>query len=299
MAGIDPKVAQALLQSLQQVMQIIQSAAGANDEGGDEEMDDGDDMEMDKMSSKKKMKKKSDFMQDDEEDMDDEDEMSDDDSDDTMDEDMDDEPDGDEYSDDGDEDDDEPQMKSSDSSLHNRLSKLERHTGLKKAASNTPIVKRIDRLENEVLGEEYEGSARDRVEQLESVTLGKAAKSSQKKRRDEAPDVIPLDALIKTAVATGIEKGLRQQNQRKKKKSSLTPIQEMRKNAGNGIRYGSRKGQPVANSSDEALTKTAQNWGVDGSDLDAPVGFGDALMTLYQANKSAGHGSFNLPEAED
>lgn len=298
---MDPKVAQALLQTLQQAMQIIQSAAGGDDEGDGEEMDEGDDMQMDKMSSKKKMKKKSDFMQDEEMDEEDDDED---------DEDMDDSEsmdDSDEMSDEegysDDEDDDEETMKAGESSLHDRLSKLEQHTGLKKAASTTPIVKRVDRLENEVLGEEYEGSVRDRVAQLETVTLGKAAKSS-KKKRDEAPDVIPLDDLIKTAVATGIEQGLKQrrnQGQRKSnKKSNLTSIQELRKNANvsGGVQYGRRKSQPVANSSDEALTKTAQAWGVDSSDLDAPVSFGEALMTLYQADKSAGHGSFNLPEPE-
>ncbi len=168
-------------------------------------------------------------------------------------------------------------------SLHDRIKTLERHTGLKKSASNLPLLHRIDSLETHWLGTEYEGTPMQRVQQLENVVLGKSASRSA---AEDAPDVIPLDDLIKSAVQQGIRQGLKQAKQNG---SDLPAVGEMRKSAQQT--YGNRKARSPKVQSDEDLVKSAQAWGYDEADLDQPVGLGDVLMAQYFTSQNGS----NLP----
>lgn len=181
-------------------------------------------------------------------------------------------------------------------SLHDRISQLESHTGLKKSASSAPIVDRLDMLEEHWLGEAYEGSALDRVTQLEGVVLKKSATRNTRKQSrtqqpatpavDDAPDVIPLDTLIKTAISEGVQQVLGQMQQTSS--NDLPSITNMRKDAATSRPAYNQRRSVASNQtqSDADLTKAAQSWGYDEEDLDKPVSLGDALMLQYHATKS-------------
>jgi hypothetical protein len=265
---LDQKAMQALMQSLQQALQILQSASAAP--GGDDEMDDENDGDADNMSPDASF------------DDGDADNMDDDEMDDDMDGEMDDE---------GEEDDElDKDMGSmgSGSNLSDRIAKLESHTGLKKSATNMPLVQRVDALEDWHLGEQYEGSVAQRVEQLEGV-LGLASS-------DEAPDVIALDDLIKSAIAEGAslavknafkEMGIADGKGGKPPKGRNLPnVGEMRKAAAS-TQYGRRRSQ-APEFTDEALAKAAKDWSMEGEDLEAPIGLADALMAQFFAGRSGG-----------
>ena len=148
-------------------------------------------------------------------------------------------------------------------SLHDRVSQLEDHTGLKKSAQGLPMAERIDALERHYLGEEFDGDPHKRVLQLE-----KAA------RQDEAPDTIPLDVLIKSAVQEGIRQGLAQQQ------DMLPDLNRQR------YQGSQRRAQVSTVQSDTDLQKAAQAWGYAGDDLDEPATLGDCLA--YQWHVAQG-----------
>lgn len=85
--------------------------------------------------------------------------------------------------------------------LHDRVSQLESHTGLKKSASSgLNLNGRLEMLERIHLGTPYEGEDVDRVAQLEEKVLGKSA-------ANDAPEVIDFKSLIKVAVEEGRKAG--------------------------------------------------------------------------------------------
>lgn len=289
---LDEKATKALMQTLQQALQILQSSAGGSDGDDDMEMDDdmdsSDDMNMDKdMNPNEGM---------DAQGMGDEDMDMEDDDDDTADM-------GDDMDMEDDEEDDGGDMKAS---LNDRIARLEQHTGLKKAATAGTLLERIDQLETHWLGEEYEGSAQDRVEQLESIVLNKSATDEDRHRgsgrveeSDESPDVIPLDDLIKTAIKEGITAGMQQlsKSAANEPDDELPSAQELRRNrkmskSAKGIKYGDRKAQAHLVQTDADLQKAASNLGM-GGDLDAPVSMGEALQMMYLA-QSGSTGSYTV-----
>lgn len=177
-------------------------------------------------------------------------------------------------------------------SLHDRVSQLEDHTGLAKSADATSLRDRVDALEADLLGTVYEGPMVARIGQLEKAAgVGEAkppAAAAEAADVDEAPDEIPLDLLIKTAVQEGAKQAIEQYKlalQQDLPDTQLPSPAEMRKSA-NGERASSgRRAQPSVVQSDEALVKAANQWGM-GADLDAPVGFGEALQVMYEAQQS-------------
>lgn len=156
-------------------------------------------------------------------------------------------------------------------SLHDRVSQLEGHTGLKKSARGS-LSDRLDALESELLGQEYEGPMVDRVAQLE-----KAAGISY---TSDAPDEIPLDSLIKSAIQQGIQRGMAELVAND---GNIPDVQSMRKSA-RGDRYGQRRGQRTI-TTDAELVKAASQFGWDDDELDEPVTLGDALMMQYHAQQ--------------
>jgi hypothetical protein len=159
-------------------------------------------------------------------------------------------------------------------SLHDRVSQLEGHTGLKKSASGS-LSERLDALESELLGLEYEGPLVERVMQLE-----KAAGINYPS--NDAPDEIPLDALIKSAIQAGISRGMAELAG---SSDELPNPAKLRKGA-KDQRYGQRRGRSPQPQSDAELAKTAAQMGWDEGDLDEPVSLGDALLMQYHAQQS-------------
>lgn len=164
--------------------------------------------------------------------------------------------------------------------LHDRVSALEGHTGLKKAARGS-MGDRLDALEDEILGQQYDGPMALRVRQLEKALGGVPRQQSL---ADTAPEEIPLDALIKAAVEQAV--GKQGQN------GGLPSVSSLRKSA-NQAAIGRRSQAPNLQG-DAELIKAANQWGM-GDDLDEPVSFGDALMMQYRA-ATAG---IELPDDED
>lgn len=176
-------------------------------------------------------------------------------------------------------------------SLHDRVSQVERHTGLKKSA-NGSLSDRITDLEVNILGTEYEGPMVERVGQLE-----KAAGVSQAKPKAAAPaaapDEIPLDTLIKSAIQQGIKEGLAaiavSANQDEIDPDDVIPdLRSMRKaaNSNGQGRYGRRRGSAPISLSDEDLVKSAAQLGWAEDDLDQEFTLGDALQMQYNAQQS-------------
>jgi hypothetical protein len=179
------------------------------------------------------------------------------------------------------------------SSLHDRVSQLENHTGLKKSARGGSLLDAVAALEETILGTEYEGPLVDRVNQLE-----KAAGISQR-AQDQAPDEIPLENLIKSAIESGIQQAMATRDPEDNEDPDAIPdLRQMRK-AAKGQRYGSRKGVAGAIVSDEDLVKSAASLGWDGDDLDRPVSFGDALLLQYHSQQAGEPLPFSADEADD
>ena len=210
--------------------------------------------------------------------------------------DMDDEP------DDGDEDmgadgmpdmDDEPDDMPK--SLSDRVKQLESHTGLSKTAASHPLPVRVDALEEGLLGQQYEGSLLDRVEQLERVmskSAASAVSADKASTTNEAPDVIPLDQLIKAAVNNAVQTALAEQARRQAATEAdldadgddLPDLSKLRK---------ASRHQPVVSPpkraahvvTDTDLEKAIQDLGYEEKDLDEPAGFGDLLMMQRLADQ--------------
>lgn len=195
-------------------------------------------------------------------------------------------PDGEMPMDEGDEEEDDEQMPMDKgdamggASLHDRVKQLESHTGLKKSASHLPIGDRLDMLEKLHLGQCYDGAVHLRVGQLEKAL-----------HQDDAPDVIPLDDLIKTAIAEGIKQGMGQMKMQKSaaqdddddSEYELPSIRQLRKQA-EQARISRPKRQVTVVSGDDDLTKAARAYGyTDDDDLDQPATFGDFLSAQYHA----------------
>lgn len=174
-------------------------------------------------------------------------------------------------------------------SLHDRVSQLESHTGLKKSASNLPLVDRISSLEDHYLGETYTGAATDRVEQLESVAgLAKSAAV------ESAPDEIDLPSLIKAAAKMAVTEALSELNKSAQSSNSGLPDPgQLRKTTRRQGQATQSRRQRTTVSSDEDLAKSI---GLGDGDLDEPVSFGDVLQLQYNAQKA---GLNYFPEDED
>ena len=260
---MDKELLQQLSQVFQQGLKILQNAgaAGGDDDEDDEDLDTGADM-------------------DDDEDEDDEGGFDMDGGDDDDDEDEDDDADDEDDEDDADEDDD---MEDDDEggdmpdNLHDRISKLEQHTGLKKFAKSgdMPLVLRLDNLEEHYLGETYEGTPYERTSQLEGYTGTGLAKSA-------SPNVIPLDSLIKSAIGAGSASD-----------DDYPSPASLRKSA---VRYGTSRRSTHAIASDDDLTKAAESWGYDEDELDEPIGLADLLRAQIHAKD---HMADFLPMADD
>jgi hypothetical protein len=163
-------------------------------------------------------------------------------------------------------------------SLHDRIGRLESHTGLKKSASNLSFSQRLDLLEEDLLGEAYEGPTVARVEQLEKAAYSSVA------TEEDVPESIDLGDLIKTAIDTAKKEFTAELDQRLGKSATqeLPSPEQLRGQA----RYGTRKAVVPENSADADLIKSARSWGFD-DDLDAQVSFGDALRMSYLAQGGA------------
>ncbi|HEY9752448.1 MAG TPA: hypothetical protein V6C46_05830 [Coleofasciculaceae cyanobacterium] len=250
---MDQQLIQQLMQIFQQGLQVLQSAGGAQDQGMDDgDMDyGGDDDDMDEDNSPP-------MGGDDDDDMD--------------------------YGDD----DDEPMPARK--TLNERVKMLENHTGLMKKSAGATLATRLDDLEDAILGEQYDGSPLLRVRQLEKAA-GLYKSASHPAKSDDAPDVIDLGDLIKSAIHQGIQEGLAKSETTVSPEGRPSPG-DMRKAARNGAHYGSRKAQRTTVSTDEDLSKAAQRFGYSEDELDKPVGLGDLLLMEWTANK-AGQSVFN------
>lgn len=190
-------------------------------------------------------------------------------------------------------------------SLHDRVRDLESHTGLAKAAQSGSLSDRIDDLEDEILGQQYEGPMPDRLTQLEKAAGVTRRASGQRQTAPEsadwsqqqAPDEIPLDTLIKSAIQEGIAQGLATQRQQPDYQNGNIPNpQALRKSAAATANQQGRKGRQPHLQSDDDLVKAAKQWGMEG-DLDAPATFGDLLQLQYNAQMGGGTGP--LDDGED
>lgn len=213
------------------------------------------------------------------------------------------EPDGDEdedlYDDDedmeDDDDDDQPGMDDDGqdgmgaSSLHDRVSQLENHTGLKKSASGG-LLDKVAALEETILGTEYEGPLVARIGQLE-----KAAGITPE---PEAPQEIALDDLIKSAIQEGIKQYAAVAKVDEDDEDIIPDLRTMRKAARDG-RYGKRRSSAPEVATDEDLVKSAANFGWSKDSLDEPVGFGDALLLQYYSQQAGEPLPFDATDDED
>lgn len=184
-------------------------------------------------------------------------------------------------------------------SLHDRVSRLEDHTGLKKSASGS-LSDRVDALESELLGELYEGPMSLRVGQLEKAAGVSASPRSRQTEEIDAPDEIPLDSLIKSAIQQGISEGLSKLAEQQglpvgNLHSEYPNPASMRKAASGAVSYGTRKASPPSIQSDAELAKAAAAWGLSEDDLDQPMTFGDILQAQYYAAQNG----TELPMGDD
>ena len=190
-------------------------------------------------------------------------------------------------------------------SLHDRVSSLENHTGLKKSASTQGLKDRVTGLEEEILGTEYEGPLVERILQLEKAAgvSPQSVAPAAGPQDDSAPAEIPLDALIKSAIQMGIQEGLAaiaatQTTQQQGTEDGLPTVDLMRKSAASN-HYGQRRAVPPAIKSDAALVKAAISLGWDGDDLDAPVGLGDLLLYQYHFGQGGEPLPMSMGDDED
>ena len=154
--------------------------------------------------------------------------------------------------------------------LDDRVSQLESHTGLKKAATvGLSIEERLDQLEAIHLGEEFEGEVVDRVAQLEATP--KLAKALAKSAT--APEQIDLKALLDAAVQRGRDSVLAEL--RKTSATATKAKEDVAPDLGQLRSVGIRRAQSPEN----LLEKTA-------NDELAEVGFGGALQGLYLMSQS-------------
>jgi len=170
--------------------------------------------------------------------------------------------------------------------LHDRLSNLEAHTGLRKAAS-VPITAFLDNLESQYLGQEFEGPIPARVGQLETA-LGIDLSKSAAITDDDAPQEIALDSLIKTAMQGAIAPLVQRMDRLEGQGDGegIPSVGSLRKAArAGGVSVGRRRSGATTVQNDDDLTKAAQDWGLDG-ELDEKVTWGEALSLLYQGQKS-------------
>jgi hypothetical protein len=171
-------------------------------------------------------------------------------------------------------------------SLHDRVSQLENHTGLKKSASGGTLGDRISALEDEILGVEYEGPMIQRVSQLEKAA-GVGPKPKASNPVEDAPDEIPLDQLIKSAIQTGIQQAMAEKGiTADVDDADLPDPATMRKAARqNGNHYGQRRASAPVQQTDEQLAKSAAALGWDEEDLDAEPSLGDVLLLQYHTQQ--------------
>lgn len=178
-------------------------------------------------------------------------------------------------------------------SLHDRVSQVERHTGLKKSADAGTLSDRITDLEVSLLGTEYEGPMVERVRQLEKTAgVGYSTgmrKSAAESPIEDAPEEIPLDALIKSAIQQGIQQGMAALIAAGDEGGTdeIPDLTQMRKAARNGgDHYGRRRGAAPVAQSDADLVKAAAGLGWAADELDQPFSLGDALQMQYNAQQA-------------
>jgi len=192
---------------------------------------------------------------------------------------------------------------SSGGNLHDRLSKLEHHTGLKKSARGS-FSERLDLLEEDLLGELFDGPTIDRVRQLEKaagvIETDAVEEVEEPQEADEAPETIDLGNLIKAAIAEVKDDFVAIVDQ---KLAALNiddeelPDSEVMRKAAKSAQFGKRKSRPQAIGSDDDLSKSImQTWADE--DLDQPATFGDALMVMTRADRS-GYSLFPEEELDD
>ncbi len=260
---MNPEQAQALLQALQQAVSIVQEVAGdpaadPNAANPDAEMDMMADGAGEDMAADPNAEMESGMMDDGMEDMDDMDDM-----DDGM------------GFEEGDDDEMTTDMGDDDGmatgNLHDRVSQLESHTGLKKSASSgLDLNARLEMLERIHLGTPYTGENDDRVAQLEGKVLGKSAAADE-------PDVIDFKSLIKAAVEEG-------------RKAGRAEAMAQRPAVGQLRAVGKKKAQA-------SLQKSAAS---DDDTIDlAELGFGGSLQALYVMNGVSGGRGMSVGSYDD
>lgn len=258
---MNPEQAQALLQALQQAVSIVQEIAGdpaadPNAANPDAEMDMMADGAGEEMAADPNAEMDDGMMDDD------------------MGDDM--EGMGDDMGfEEGDDDDMTTEMGDDDGmatgNLHDRVSQLESHTGLKKSASSgLNLNGRLEMLERIHLGTPYEGEDADRVAQLEERVLGKSA-------ANDAPEVIDFKSLIKAAVEEGRKFGRAEAMAERPAPGQLRSV-------------GKKKAQA-------SLQKSAVG---DDDTIDlAELGFGGSLQALYVMNGVSGGRGMSVSNYDD
>ena len=167
--------------------------------------------------------------------------------------------------------------------LSDRVSQLEEHTGLQKSADAVGLLARITRLEESLLGVEYEGSAVDRVDQL-AKSLGiykkqvSTANPSPSALEDDAPEEIPLDVLLKTAIRSELAN-------LQKSSDGLPDVNTLRQTQPIIERQTARR-EPTTLQTDAALVKSAKQFGWEEDDLDQEITFGDVLLLQHRAQQN-------------
>ncbi|MBT9316303.1 hypothetical protein [Leptothoe spongobia] len=167
--------------------------------------------------------------------------------------------------------------------LHDRVSQLEEHTGLQKSAG-AGLLTRITKLEEALLGVEYQGAAVDRVDQL-AKSLGIVTPQQQPVSTassgvsDDAPEEIPLESLIKAAIRSELSTHLQ-----KSSEATLPDVSDLRQ-AQPVIQRQPARREPTTLQTDDALMKSAAQFGWEESDLDEEVTFGDVLQLQYNAQQ--------------
>lgn len=156
--------------------------------------------------------------------------------------------------------------------LDDRVSQLESHTGLKKAATVIlSIEDRLEQLETIHLKTAYEGELIERVEQLEAVP--ELAEALAKSAATAAPEQIDLKALLAEAVQQGRDQVLTEL--RKTSATATKAKEEVAPDLGQLRSVSIRRAQ----SPEKLLEKSA-------NDELAELGFGGALQGLYLMSQS-------------